>query len=66
MRSLMACGGVARPRDEAELIAALRAYLEDRTRDADGRRRIVERMCHVLDGRSAERVADAVLAQVRA
>jgi len=45
----------------ADLTAAVSAYLEDRTRDAEGRRRLVEMQCGKIDGQASRRVASAVL-----
>jgi hypothetical protein len=39
----------------------IRAYLDDRTRDAEGRRRLVRMQCGEVDGRASFRVASAVL-----
>ena len=52
----------------AESLDALRegvhAYLEDRSRDAEGRRRLVEMQCGRVDGRASHRVAAALLAML--
>jgi hypothetical protein len=44
-----------------ELLAQVRAYLADRARDAEGRRRLVEMQCGKVDGGAGRRVAAAVL-----
>jgi hypothetical protein len=48
----------------AEMIASINRYLDDPQLDAAGRRRVVEEQCQFLDGRSGERVADAVLREL--
>jgi hypothetical protein len=44
-----------------ELVQHVGAYLDDPALDAEGRRRVVLDQCQFLDGRSAERVASAIL-----
>lgn len=58
MRKLIATGGVRVARSAEELVAALKAYLDDPSLDREGRRRIVEEQLYRLDGRSAERAAE--------
>ena len=65
LRALLACGGVAKVADMDALIQAVGAYLSDPGRDAEGRRRLVERHCYRIDGRAGQRVAEAVLGQLR-
>jgi hypothetical protein len=48
----------------AEMIDAINRYLDDPRLDAEGRRRVVEEQCQFLDGRSGERVADAVIQEL--
>lgn len=48
-----------------ELIAHINAYLENPHLDASGRRQVVLEQCEFLDGRSAERAADAVVDDLR-
>lgn len=45
----------------ADLVSAVRGYLEDPTADRDGRRELVSRCCTRTDGRAGERLADWVL-----
>lgn len=47
------------------LIEQINAYLADPQRDAEGRRKVVAEQCEFLDGRSAERVADVVVTDLR-
>jgi YD repeat-containing protein len=49
-----------------QLVAEIGAYLADPARDADGRRRVVREQCQFADGRSAERVAEAVVDELAA
>jgi hypothetical protein len=48
----------------AALIDHINTYLANPAADADGRGRVVADQCEFLDGRSAERVADAVIADL--
>jgi hypothetical protein len=48
-----------------ELVIDVNRYLIDPSLDAEGRRRVVLEQCQFLDGRSAERVADAVIEDLR-
>jgi hypothetical protein len=47
-----------------ELVDWVGRYLQDPSLDRDGRRRVVEEQCQFLDGRSAERVGAAVVAEL--
>lgn len=49
-----------------ELVSHVGAYLADRGLDAAGRRAVVNEQCQFTDGHSAERVAGAVVAELRA
>ena len=49
-----------------ELIAHVGRYLQDPALDRDGRRKVVLEQCQFLDGRSAERVANAVVSELAA
>ena len=48
----------------ADLVASVGRYLADPGLDREGRRRVVAEQCHFTDGRSAERVADFVAAEL--
>jgi hypothetical protein len=54
-------GAVKLADSPAELVNAVAGYLVDPSADREGRRRVVEEQCQFLDGRSAERVANAVV-----
>lgn len=60
-RYLVDLGGVWVVRTEAELAAALRAYLSTPQLHREGRRRIVERICGIYDGRAGDRIAGFLL-----
>jgi hypothetical protein len=47
-----------------ELISHVGRYLEDRSLDREGRRRVVLDQCQFTDGRSAERLADFVVEEL--
>ena len=49
-----------------EMLEQISKYLADPELDAAGRRRVVEEQCRFLDGRAAERIADFVVAELRA
>jgi CDP-glycerol glycerophosphotransferase (TagB/SpsB family) len=59
---LVRAGGVRLARSREDLIEHINQYLIDPTLDQQGRRTIVERECGPLDGRSAQRIADFILA----
>lgn len=61
---VMSSGGVARVGSPAEAVAAIRTYLADPQTDAEARGRMVEQLCHQIDGASAERTAGVVLEQL--
>lgn len=48
-----------------EMIDWINRYLADPSLDAEGRRRVVLEQCQFLDGRSGDRVAEAVLDELR-
>jgi hypothetical protein len=57
-------GAVRIAQSPRELVDLINRYLSDPSRDAEGRRRIVAEQCEFTDGRSAERVAAAVVDQL--
>ena len=59
-------GAVRVATSPAELVDAVAAYLANPTLDAAGRRQVVLDQCQFTDGRSAERVANLVLAELGA
>lgn len=59
--AILRSGGTTLVRSFDELKDALVRYLENREVHREGRRRIALEQCYKLDGRSAERVAKAVL-----
>jgi len=54
-------GGMRVVHTPPELLDALRTYLEDPTRDREGRRCAVEAVCYRMDGKSCERTARVLL-----
>jgi len=48
-----------------ELVIDVNRYLTDPSLDSEGRRRVVSEQCQFVDGRAAERIADAVLEDLR-
>src|SRR5262249_1705979 len=57
-------GAVRVAEEPAQLVALVGRYLHDRSLDRDGRRRVVEEQCQFVDGRSAERMAAHVAAEL--
>lgn len=64
--NITARGAVRVAASPAELVSAVAAYLADPKLDAAGRRQVVLDQCQFTDGRSAERVAGLVLAELGA
>ena len=64
MQSIIRSGGVRMANSEAELIGWIRKYLADPLLDRDGRSRLAQEQCFKLDGKSSERVAEAVLRMI--
>ena len=57
-------GAVRIAQSERELVDLINMYLATPSADADGRRRIVADQCEFTDGRSAERVAAAIVREL--
>jgi CDP-glycerol:poly(glycerophosphate) glycerophosphotransferase len=57
-------GAVRIAQSAAELVDLLNLYLSTPSADADGRRRIVSDQCEFTDGRSADRVAAAIVREL--
>ena len=57
---ILECGGAWNARNEAALLEAINAYLEDPARDREGRRRMAEQLCYRLDGQASDRLAALV------
>lgn len=64
-RTVVESRAVRLARSDEELLAQIRAYLEDPALEREGRRRIAEFWCSPLDGRSAERLAEQLLSAAR-
>jgi hypothetical protein len=60
-KKLLALGGVRVAHSLEQLVEILRGYLDDPSRDREGRARIVERQCLAIDGKAGERMAHYVL-----
>lgn len=63
-QQIVRTGAVRIAKTAAEMIDLVNAYLRDRSLDAAGRRRVVEEQCEFTDGRSAERIAQAMARQL--
>ncbi len=59
-QQIVAAGAVRVAKSAGEMIDAINEYLADPSRDAVGRRRVVTEQCEFTDGRSAERIANAI------
>jgi hypothetical protein len=57
-------GAVRVAEDPAALVAWIARYLDDRSLDREGRRRMVVEQCQFLDGRAAERAAGFVVEEL--
>lgn len=64
MKKLLVTGGVRVVNSASEMVTAVNAYLTDSTLDQEGRTRIIAEQLYRLDGKAAERVANAVRAQL--
>jgi hypothetical protein len=58
-------GGVELAFDDDELVAAVAAALQDPSRGAEGRRRLVHDICGPVDGHGRERISTALLNSLR-
>lgn len=58
--AMMSCGGSRLAEDVDSLIHNINQYLADPKLDHEGRMRIVQTFCEAVDGRSGERVANAI------
>jgi hypothetical protein len=63
-QQIVRAGAVRIAKTPAEMIDAVNAYLADPSLDGAGRRRVVGEQCEFTDGRSAERVAAAIVRQL--
>jgi hypothetical protein len=61
-RRIVDSGGIRVTEDPDACAREIAAYVRDPARDAEGRERIVLENCHRLDGRSAERIVEAIAA----
>ncbi len=61
---VMSSGGVARAQSPRDAVEAIQTYLDDPSVHSDERAAMVEQLCHVIDGRSAERTAAVLLDQL--
>jgi CDP-glycerol:poly(glycerophosphate) glycerophosphotransferase len=59
-------GAVRIAQSSSELVDLINGYLANPAADAEGRRRIVAEQCEFTDGRSAERVAAAIVRELTA
>lgn len=59
-RPIIESGGVRLARNVRELLGEAAAYVRNRERDAEGRRRLVAEECGTVDGRAARRIAELI------
>jgi hypothetical protein len=59
-KKALAVGGIRLVNNENELIEWVRKYLENPSLDRDGRRRLVERQCKYVDGKSVDRITSYI------
>lgn len=60
-KKLLALGGARVAHSLPALVDEINAYLADPQRDSEGRRRVVQRQCSVIDGKSGQRFAQYIL-----
>lgn len=58
-------GGTRSVYSRGELVEEINAYLADRTLDHEGRMRIVQEQCYMLDGKAGERIGQYIALSVR-
>ena len=63
-QQIVRAGAVRIARSPAEMIDLVNRYLDEPSLDAAGRRRVVAEQCELTDGRSAERLADAIVREL--
>ena len=63
-QQIVRAGAVRIAKSAGEMVDLVNAYLADPSRDAEGRRRVVAEQCEFVDGRSAERLAGAMAAEL--
>jgi len=63
-QQIVRAGAVRIAKSAGEMIDLVNGYLADPSKDAAGRRRVVAEQCEFTDGRSAERLAAAMAAQL--
>ena len=61
IQNLLKTGGARIAENREDLLNYIRQYSAHPSRDASGRRQIVEEQCYKLDGKASSRVADIVL-----
>jgi hypothetical protein len=64
-KKLLSMGGARVGRNLEEVLGHINAYLEDPGLDREGRARIVQKQCHVLDGQASKRMGEYVLRAAR-
>lgn len=60
-QSILATGGIKLAKSPEELVQYVSEYLADPSRDAEGRKKIIEERCWKLDGQSGRRLANVIL-----
>lgn len=65
-RKILDTGGVRLADSKEELAKWINAYLEDPSRDADARARMIRQQLGEADGRAGERIAEAILQKITA
>lgn len=63
-RNLLKTGGVDYPHDKQSLLKSINDYLARPEKDESARKTIVQEQCFLLDGHSAQRIAEALLNQL--
>jgi hypothetical protein len=63
-QQIVRAGAARIAKSPTDLVDLVNRYLDDRSIDAAGRRRVVQEQCEFTDGRSAERVARLIASQL--
>lgn len=64
-QSVLRSGGVRLAKTKEDLATELNAYLTRPERDREGRRRMITEECFAADGKSTERLAEAIMEEMR-
>lgn len=64
IQPILASGGVRIAKNKDEFLSYVGEYLDDPSKDAEGRKRIVQEQCEYTDAKSSRRIADILLKSI--